>query len=185
LASRGGLAISNNLFQIGFPKRVLTVLPLLLWRLFDEERFLCSNLPGYTEYRKRVRHAGLSAAWMRSSSPTYRYSASGSFAGSCTDARYELMPLGSAENLSSLEISMSNDGFAGSGRPSAFNAAGAGYLFTGPPVALPAGHFGTGHGSRQHAPDEYYVIESSNPAVHGMAEATLSYVKHLYALAGA
>jgi len=59
-----------------------------------------------------------------------------------------------------------------------------GYLFTGPPVALPAGHFGTGHGSRQHAPDEYYVIESSNPAVHGMAEATLSYVNHLYALAG-
>ena len=50
-------------------------------------------------------------------------------------------------------------------------------------VSLPAGHFGTGHGSRQHAPDEYYVIESSNPAVHGMAEATLSYVRHLYALA--
>src|SRR5580692_6606057 len=58
-----------------------------------------------------------------------------------------------------------------------------GYVFTGPPVSLPAGHFGTGHGSRQHAPDEYYVIESSNPAVHGMAEATLSYVRHLYALA--
>ena len=58
-----------------------------------------------------------------------------------------------------------------------------GFIFTGPPVSLPAGHFGTGHGSRAHAPDEYYVIESSNPAVQGMAEATLSYVKHLYALA--
>jgi acetylornithine deacetylase/succinyl-diaminopimelate desuccinylase-like protein len=58
-----------------------------------------------------------------------------------------------------------------------------GYIFTGAPVSLPAGHFGTGHGSRAHAPDEYYVIESSNPAVEGMAEATLSYVKHLYALA--
>ena len=58
-----------------------------------------------------------------------------------------------------------------------------GYIFTGPPVSLPAGHFGTGHGSRAHAPDEYYVIESSNPAVHGMAEATLTYIKHLYALA--
>jgi acetylornithine deacetylase/succinyl-diaminopimelate desuccinylase-like protein len=58
-----------------------------------------------------------------------------------------------------------------------------GYIFTGPPVNLPGGHFGTGHGSRAHAPDEYYVIESSNPAVHGMAEATLSYVRHLYALA--
>ena len=58
-----------------------------------------------------------------------------------------------------------------------------GYIFTGPPVSLPAGHFGTGHGSRAHAPDEYYVIESSNPAVQGMAEATLSYIMHLYALA--
>ena len=60
-----------------------------------------------------------------------------------------------------------------------------GYIFTGPPVSLPAGHFGTGHGSRAHAPDEYYVIESSNPAVHGMADATLSYVQYLYALAAA
>ena len=42
---------------------------------------------------------------------------------------------------------------------------------------------GSGHGSRAHAPDEYYVIESSNPKVHGMAEATLAYVMHLYALA--
>ncbi len=58
-----------------------------------------------------------------------------------------------------------------------------GCIFTGDPVKLPAGHFGTGHGSRAHAPDEYYVIESANPAVHGMAEATLAYVKHLYALA--
>jgi acetylornithine deacetylase/succinyl-diaminopimelate desuccinylase-like protein len=58
-----------------------------------------------------------------------------------------------------------------------------GYIFTSAPVSLPAGHFGTGHGSRAHAPDEYYVIESSNPALHGMAEATLAYVKHLYALA--
>jgi acetylornithine deacetylase/succinyl-diaminopimelate desuccinylase-like protein len=58
-----------------------------------------------------------------------------------------------------------------------------GYIFTGPPVSLPGGHFGTGHGSRAHAPDEYYVIESSNPKVQGMADATLSYIKHLYALA--
>jgi acetylornithine deacetylase/succinyl-diaminopimelate desuccinylase-like protein len=58
-----------------------------------------------------------------------------------------------------------------------------GFIFTGPPVSLPAGHFGTGHGSRAHAPDEYYVIDSSNPKVQGMADATLSYVMHLYALA--
>jgi acetylornithine deacetylase/succinyl-diaminopimelate desuccinylase-like protein len=28
-----------------------------------------------------------------------------------------------------------------------------------------AGNFGTGHGSRAHAPDEYCVIESSRPEV--------------------
>jgi hypothetical protein len=56
-----------------------------------------------------------------------------------------------------------------------------GYIFTGAPVSLPAGHFGTGHGSCAHAPDEYYVIESSIPEVQGMADA--SYVMHLYALA--
>jgi len=58
-----------------------------------------------------------------------------------------------------------------------------GYVFTGAPVSLPAGHFGTGHGSRAHAPDEYYVIESSVPLVQGMADATLTYAKYLYALA--
>jgi acetylornithine deacetylase/succinyl-diaminopimelate desuccinylase-like protein len=58
-----------------------------------------------------------------------------------------------------------------------------GVIFTGPPVSLPAGHFGTGHGSRAHAPDEYYVIDSTNPALQGMADATLAYVMHLYALA--
>jgi acetylornithine deacetylase/succinyl-diaminopimelate desuccinylase-like protein len=58
-----------------------------------------------------------------------------------------------------------------------------GYIFTGAPVSLPAGHFGLGHGSGAHAPNEYYVIEASNPAVRGMKGATLSYVEFLYALA--
>jgi acetylornithine deacetylase/succinyl-diaminopimelate desuccinylase-like protein len=58
-----------------------------------------------------------------------------------------------------------------------------GYIFTGAPVSLPAGHFGLGHGNGAHAPNEYYLIESSNPAVRGMAGATLSYVEFLYALA--
>jgi acetylornithine deacetylase/succinyl-diaminopimelate desuccinylase-like protein len=58
-----------------------------------------------------------------------------------------------------------------------------GYIFTDPPVSLAAGHFGLGHGARQHAPDEYYVIESANPKVRGMAGSTLSYVEYLYALA--
>ena len=58
-----------------------------------------------------------------------------------------------------------------------------GYIFTGAPVSLPAGHFGFGHGSRQHAPDEYYVIEAEHPKLRGMAGATEGYVEFLYALA--
>ena len=58
-----------------------------------------------------------------------------------------------------------------------------GYVFTGEPLRLPAGHFGLGHGSGAHAPDEYYVIESSNPKVRGMDGATMSYVEYLYELA--
>src|SRR5207248_1583952 len=58
-----------------------------------------------------------------------------------------------------------------------------GYVFTGDPLHLPAGHFGLGHGSGAHAPDEYYVIESSNPKVQGMDGAVRSHVDYLYALA--
>ena len=29
--------------------------PAIMWRLFDEERFLARNLPGYTEYERNVR----------------------------------------------------------------------------------------------------------------------------------
>ena len=32
------------------------IVPFLLWRLFDEERFLVQNLPGYGEYQKNVRY---------------------------------------------------------------------------------------------------------------------------------
>jgi acetylornithine deacetylase/succinyl-diaminopimelate desuccinylase-like protein len=59
-----------------------------------------------------------------------------------------------------------------------------GYIFTGEPLKLPAGHFGLGHGSGAHAPDEYYVIESANPKVQGMDGAVLSFVQYLYELAG-
>jgi acetylornithine deacetylase/succinyl-diaminopimelate desuccinylase-like protein len=58
-----------------------------------------------------------------------------------------------------------------------------GYVFTGAPLNLPAGHFGLGHGNGAHAPDEYYVIESSNPKVKGMAGAVRSQVDYLYELA--
>jgi acetylornithine deacetylase/succinyl-diaminopimelate desuccinylase-like protein len=58
-----------------------------------------------------------------------------------------------------------------------------GYLFTGAPLRLPAGHFGLGHGGAAHAPDEYYVIESKDPKIHGMAGAILSFVEFLYEFA--
>jgi acetylornithine deacetylase/succinyl-diaminopimelate desuccinylase-like protein len=58
-----------------------------------------------------------------------------------------------------------------------------GYVFTGDPLRLPAGHFGLGHGNGAHAPDEYYVIESKNPKVQGMDGAALSHVEYLYELA--
>jgi acetylornithine deacetylase/succinyl-diaminopimelate desuccinylase-like protein len=58
-----------------------------------------------------------------------------------------------------------------------------GYVFTGPPLNLGAAHFGLGHGSGAHAPDEYYVIESSNPKVMGWDGAVASFVSYLYELA--
>ncbi len=59
-----------------------------------------------------------------------------------------------------------------------------GYVFTNPPLSLASGHFGLGHGAGAHAPDEYYVIESSNPQVEGYDGAVMSFVEYLYALAG-
>jgi acetylornithine deacetylase/succinyl-diaminopimelate desuccinylase-like protein len=58
-----------------------------------------------------------------------------------------------------------------------------GYVFTGEPLKLAAGHFGLGHGSGAHAPDEYYVIESSNPKVQGFDGAVRSFVEYLGELA--
>jgi protein-S-isoprenylcysteine O-methyltransferase Ste14 len=34
---------------------VVAMLPFLIWRLLDEERFLLKNLPGYTEYYSKTR----------------------------------------------------------------------------------------------------------------------------------
>ena len=58
-----------------------------------------------------------------------------------------------------------------------------GYLFTEPPLRLGAGHFGLGHGSGAHAPDEYYVVESANPKIQGLDGAVKSFVDYLYVLA--
>jgi acetylornithine deacetylase/succinyl-diaminopimelate desuccinylase-like protein len=57
-----------------------------------------------------------------------------------------------------------------------------GYVFTGDPLRLASGHFGLGHGSGAHAPDEYYVIESAKPNVQGFDGAVMSFVEYLYEL---
>jgi len=38
-------------------------LPILVWRLLDEERFLHKNLPGYTEYTQKVRYRLIPFVW--------------------------------------------------------------------------------------------------------------------------
>ena len=58
-----------------------------------------------------------------------------------------------------------------------------GYVFTGEPLKLASGHFGLGHGSGAHAPDEYFVIDSTNPKVQGFDGAVMSYVEYLFELA--
>jgi acetylornithine deacetylase/succinyl-diaminopimelate desuccinylase-like protein len=58
-----------------------------------------------------------------------------------------------------------------------------GYIFTSEPLSLPAGHFGMGHGTGAHAPNEYYLIDSTNAKVAGIDGAVSSFVEYLYALA--
>lgn len=58
-----------------------------------------------------------------------------------------------------------------------------GYIFTDPPLSLAAGHWGLGHGSGAHAPDEYYVIESASPNIQSYDGAVMSFVEYLYELA--
>ncbi|MGD0615925.1 MAG: isoprenylcysteine carboxylmethyltransferase family protein [Verrucomicrobiota bacterium] len=45
---------------------LFTIIPITLvivWRLLDEEAFLIKNLPGYSEYRTRVRHRLVPLIW--------------------------------------------------------------------------------------------------------------------------
>ena len=60
-----------------------------------------------------------------------------------------------------------------------------GYVFTGEPLKLASGHFGLGHGSGAHAPDEYFVLESTDPKVSGWDGAVRSFVDYLRQLASA
>jgi hypothetical protein len=47
---------------------------------------------------------------------------------------------------------------------------------------LPAVGFGLGHGFGAHAPDEFYLVDSTNPKVQGLDGAITSFVECLYAL---
>ena len=58
-----------------------------------------------------------------------------------------------------------------------------GYVFTNEPLHLAASHFGLGHGNGAHAPDEYYLIESTNSKLQGIDGAVRSHVEYLYELA--
>ena len=42
---------------------IIPFLPILVWRLLDEERFLHKNLPGYTEYTHKVRYRLVPYLW--------------------------------------------------------------------------------------------------------------------------
>jgi protein-S-isoprenylcysteine O-methyltransferase Ste14 len=41
----------------------ILLLPVLAWRLLDEERFLLSHLPGYSEYCRKVRYRLIPRVW--------------------------------------------------------------------------------------------------------------------------
>jgi len=58
-----------------------------------------------------------------------------------------------------------------------------GSVFTQAPVSIPAAQFGLGHGGAQHAPDEYFVVDSSNPAVMGVSGAIMGFVDFMYEMA--
>ena len=63
---------SASLYLVGTPLAlgsywglvpIAAMMPFLIWRLLDEERFLARNLPGYTEYQKRVPHRLVPFVW--------------------------------------------------------------------------------------------------------------------------
>ena len=60
-----------------------------------------------------------------------------------------------------------------------------GVVFTGPPLNMAAGHFGVGRGGGAHAPDEWLLIESSDPKVAGYEQQAVMFAEYLYAVADA
>ena len=63
---------SASLYLLGMPLAlgsywglvpIAGMVPFLIWRLLDEERLLVGNLPGYTEYQRRVRYRLVPFVW--------------------------------------------------------------------------------------------------------------------------
>jgi protein-S-isoprenylcysteine O-methyltransferase Ste14 len=63
---------SASLFLLGTPLAlasywgfvpIVAMMPFLIWRLINEERFLAGNLSGYTAYQKQVRHRFVPFVW--------------------------------------------------------------------------------------------------------------------------
>jgi protein-S-isoprenylcysteine O-methyltransferase Ste14 len=42
---------------------VIAIMPALIWRLFDEERFLARHLPGYVAYQSKVKYRLIPRIW--------------------------------------------------------------------------------------------------------------------------
>ena len=60
-----------------------------------------------------------------------------------------------------------------------------GVMFTGAPLKLAATHYGLGRGGGAHAPDEWLLIESSNPKVAGFEQQAVAFADYLYEVARA
>jgi acetylornithine deacetylase/succinyl-diaminopimelate desuccinylase-like protein len=58
-----------------------------------------------------------------------------------------------------------------------------GFIFTDPPLKMAAGHFGLGYGAGAHAPDEFYLIESTHPKLRGFDAGAFAFAEYLYELA--
>jgi acetylornithine deacetylase/succinyl-diaminopimelate desuccinylase-like protein len=59
-----------------------------------------------------------------------------------------------------------------------------GVVFTGPPLRMAAAQFGVGRGGGAHAPDEWLLIDSTNPKVAGFDDQAILYADFLYEVGG-
>jgi protein-S-isoprenylcysteine O-methyltransferase Ste14 len=63
----GGLVMLLGVpFALGSYWGLLAIIPIdmvIVWRLFDEEKFLAKNLPGYSEYKNKVKYRLIPFVW--------------------------------------------------------------------------------------------------------------------------